>query len=539
MRPKGKSEQCSSTRTSDRVQVTQVAHLPMTIQPSMPMLLASSHGDISSTEKAREVALEVTLARSAVSRVTRKTLDCPANGKKCRICSKPNHFEAVCYSRDWTKSSSADKDKAGKKKGKKPFGKKAKFQADSVVLHQGDSKGENSVLSAPADMDDASKETRNSVLSGPPLEAAHSTMNAFSCCEIISRLNGSGTAQDQVYIDTDPEGRLAIYTDVLVKANKTAKITSMEVKVDPGAAGSLMPMCHFRRLFPQLCHNGQPKGGVLKKADSRFESYSRDSVQILGHVTFQVQNIQTRRYRPIRFYVIDRESGPVLLGHAACHWLSMITVQCLNKAQRHKKFIASVSKDGPERNSSRDTKDVPLRSKQEDTYTDAGRLKDQVAKARAKKHRRRKAVNPWTDVTDGKTDTEPQPAALVEKQPSRDSSDYSVLSEASAQKEEAPRVTLDSPLRSTKDGPLRSTDSITSRKKKYWKPTKGAKTYYMNSECQLQCREDPKDVTSMASTKELPLSRLKPIYHEPKGMLITDSDHLKQLYPNSFDRLGN
>ena len=61
----------------------------------------------------------------------------------------------------------------------------------------------------------------------------------------------------------------------------------------------------------------------------------------------------------------------------------------------------------------------------------------------------------------------------------------------------------------------------------------------MNSESQLQCREDPKDVTSVASTKELPLSRLKPIYHEPKGMLVRDSDHLKQLYPNSFDRLGS
>ena len=273
------------------------------------------------------------------------------------------------------------------------------------------------------------KRAEDSVLSGPPLQAEHSIpTNKFSCCEITSRLDGSSTAQDQVYTDTDPEGRLAIYTDVLVRAYKTAKVTSMEVKVDPGAEGSLMPVCHFRRLFPQLCLNGQPKEGVLKKADSRFESYSGDSVQILGHITFQVQNIQTRRYRPIRFYVIDRESGPVLLGHAACHWLSMITVQCFNKARVHKKFIASVSKDGPERSSSSGTKLGPLRSKQ-DTYTDTGRLKNQVAKARAKKHRRHKAVNPWTDITDGKTDTEPQPAALEERQPSRDSSDYSVLSE--------------------------------------------------------------------------------------------------------------
>ena len=82
-----------------------------------------------------------------------KDMDCPAFGKKCRVCSKPNHFEAICYSRDRTRSASSGKGKpaAKGKKGKKPFDKKAKFQADSVVLYQGDSKGENSVLSAPVD----------------------------------------------------------------------------------------------------------------------------------------------------------------------------------------------------------------------------------------------------------------------------------------------------------------------------------------------------------------------------------------------------
>ena len=259
--------------------------------------------------------------------------DCPAFGKKCRICGKPNHFEAVCYSRDRTRSTSTGNGKEGKKKGKKPFGKKAKLQADSVVLREVNPEGANPILSAPTDTEDALKENRNSVLSGPPLQAEHTIpTNKFSCCEITSRPDGSSTAQDQVYTDTDPEGRLAIYTDILVRPHKTAKVTNMEVKVDPGAEASLMPVCHFRRLFPQLCLNGQPKEGVLQKADSRFESYSGDSVQIQGHITFQVQNIQTRRYRPIRFYVNDRESGPVLLGHAACHWLGMITVQCFNKA---------------------------------------------------------------------------------------------------------------------------------------------------------------------------------------------------------------
>ena len=63
----------------------------------------------------------------------------------------------------------ASKGKAGKKKGnKKPFGKKAKFQADSVVLREVNSKEENSVPSAPTDTEVASKEQEeNSILSAP------------------------------------------------------------------------------------------------------------------------------------------------------------------------------------------------------------------------------------------------------------------------------------------------------------------------------------------------------------------------------------
>ena len=385
------------------MQVTRVAHLPTTIQPSMPMPWASSQGDAHSKGKAREEALEMH-AESVGSGVIKEALTVLPSERNAESVAKPITSKLSASVETVPGVPPLVKARQARREGRSHLAKKTKYQADSVVLREVNSQKENSVLSAPTDTEVASKESRDSVLSGPPLQAEHSIpTNKFSCCEITSRPDGSSTAQDQVYTDTDPEGRLAIYTDMLVRPYKAAKVTSMEVKVDPGAEGSLMPVCHFRRLFPQLCLDGQPKEGVLQKADSRFESYSGNSVQILGHITFQVQNIQTRRYKPIRFYVIDRESGPVLLGHAACHWLSMITVQCFNKAQVHKKFIASVSKDGPERSFSSSTKLGPLRSKQ-DMYTDAGRLKNQVAKARAKKLRRRKVVNPWTDVIDGKTD---------------------------------------------------------------------------------------------------------------------------------------
>ena len=66
-----------------------------------------------------------------------------------------------------------------------------------------------------------------------------------------------------------------------------------------------------------------------------------------------------------------------------------------------------------------------------------------------------------------------------------------------------------------------------------------AKTYRMNGQGHLQCQQDPKDVTSVGSVKELPLCREKPIFHEPVGALITDKEQLTAMYPNSFDRIGS
>ena len=61
----------------------------------------------------------------------------------------------------------------------------------------------------------------------------------------------------------------------------------------------------------------------------------------------------------------------------------------------------------------------------------------------------------------------------------------------------------------------------------------------MNGQGQLQCQQDPKDVTRVGSVKELPLCREKPIFNEPVGPLIKDKEQLTAMYPNSFDRIGS
>ena len=103
---------------------------------------------------------------------------------------------------------------------------------------------------------------------------------------------GGGTL-DQCKTDTDPSGCLCIMTDILVRAKTNSRTHNIRVKADPGADANLMPVHHFRQIFPYLCDSsGQPKEGVLEKAESSFESYSRDGVTVIR----QTKNQQTKQF---------------------------------------------------------------------------------------------------------------------------------------------------------------------------------------------------------------------------------------------------
>ena len=67
------------------------------------------------------------------------------------------------------------------------------------------------------------------------------------------------------------------------------------VKADPGADANLMPIHHFRAIFPYLCDSsGQPNEGVLEKAESSFESYSGDSMTVIRQTKIYAMNKQTK-----------------------------------------------------------------------------------------------------------------------------------------------------------------------------------------------------------------------------------------------------
>ena len=81
-----------------------------------------------------------------------------------------------------------------------------------------------------------------------------------------------------------------------------------------------------------------------------------------GHLLIDVKDKVTKKYHPIRFYVMNSDMPRILISHAASYWLGLVRVLCDNKAPKIKSQVASIdkksdfrAKSGPFRTSTDDT----------------------------------------------------------------------------------------------------------------------------------------------------------------------------------------
>ena len=63
-----------------------------------------------------------------------------------------------------------------------------------------------------------------------------------------------------------------------------------------------------------------------------------------GHILIDVKDKVTKKYHPIRFYVMNTDVPRILISHAALYWLGLVRVLCDNKAPRIKRQVASIDK---------------------------------------------------------------------------------------------------------------------------------------------------------------------------------------------------
>ena len=290
--------------------------------------------------------------------------NCPAYGKTCDRCKGINHFKAVCHSKVTAKTAQSPHQSkksqpqrhgstgshSGQGKGggncqhqKKKTPKKPPKQKAYAVTFKNSVPSEVTTTSG-GEREKHGNVSSKTVLSGPEEEG---TYNRFSCFAVYSKMSQTTNAKSKpmkgLYTDTDPDDRSEIITDVTIRMPGKAGTMMMEVKVDPGAQPSCIPLHKFKTLFPHLCRDGLPKEGLLDNTQNEFQSYNGGDMMCYGHLLIDVKGKVTKKYHPIRFYVMNTDMPRILISHAASYWLGLVRVLC-DKAPRIKRQVASIDK---------------------------------------------------------------------------------------------------------------------------------------------------------------------------------------------------
>ena len=386
--------------------------------------------------------------------------------------------------------------------------------------------------------------------------------NRFSCFAVHNKMAQSTNAKSKplegLYTRTDPDNRSEIITDITIRMPGKAGTMMMEVKVDPGVQPSCIPLNKFNTLFPHLCTDGLPKEGLLDNTQNKFQSYNGGDMTCYGHFLIDVKDKVTKKYHPIRFYMMNTDVPRILISHAASYWLGLVKVLCDNKAPRIKRQVSSIdkksdfrAKSSPFRTSTSNTGSSSQKKQTMSKMVTSGKVhvpsprmqNFEDAKIQGGKRTIKMRPGRDVDVSDREQHSPEEPSVTTGKEPKTSKLGNSVLSGPNKKITDSVK---DGPFRkhtadnsNVKDGPKRKHINKEAPCRKYYMPSNDTKTFQINSKGHLQCLQDPNLIHKPNDKGKLPGSREAPIYHEPGTVSCKTMEDLKKLYPNSFDRLGS
>ena len=278
-----------------------------------------------------------------------------------------------------------------------------------------------------------------------------------------------------------------------------------------------------------------------------------------GHLLTDVKDKVTKKYHPIRFYVMNTDVPRILISHAASYWLGLVKVLCDNKAPRIKRQVASIDKKSDFRaksghfrtstpntaSSSQKKQTTPKTVTLGKVHIPSPRMQNfEDAKIQGGK-RATGGVRPGrdVDVSDGEQHSQEEPSATTGKEPKTSKSGNSVPSgpnkNITDSVKDGPFSNQTADSSNVKSGPKMKHTSKKAPCRKYSMPSNDTKTFQINSKGHLQCLQDPNLIHKPNDKGKLPGSREAPIYHEPGTVSCKTMEDFKKLYPNSFDRLGS
>ena len=462
--------------------------------------------------------------------------NCPAYGKTCDKCKGINHFKAVCHSKVTARTgqsphrskkshpqrhgSTGSYNGQGKGGGNRQHQKKKtpkklpKQKAYAVTF-------KNSVPSEVTTTSGGEREKQGNVsskmvLSGPKEEG---TYNRFSCFAVHSKMSQSTNAKSNplegLYTDTDPEARSEIIIDVTIRMPGKAGTMMMEVKVDPGAQPSCIPLHQFKTLFPHLCRDGLPKEGLLDNTQNEFQSYNGGDMTCYGHLLIDIKDKVTKKYHPIRFYMMNTDVPRILISHAASYWLGLVKVLCDNKAPRIKRQVTSTDKksdfrvkSGHFRTSTPNTASSSQKKQMTPKTVTSGKVhvpsprmhSFEDAKIQAGKKATGVRSGRGVDVSDREQHSQEGPSATTEKKLKSSQSGNSVHSGPNKNITDSVKdgpfsnQTIDNS--NAKSGPKMKHTSKKAPRRKYYKPSNDTKTFRSTTKVTSSVYKTPTSSTS-------------------------------------------
>ena len=162
-----------------------------------------------------------------------------------------------------------------------------------------------------------------------------------------------------------------------------------------------------------------------------------------GHFLIDVRDKVTKKYHPIRFYVMNTDVPRMLISHAASYWLGLVKVLCDNKAPRIKRQVASIdkksefrAKSGPVRTASPHIGNSSQKKQTTSKTVTSGKVNIPSPRVHnfkdAKIQGRKELIGPRTggnvDVSEEEQHTQEEPSASNESDPKSSKTGNSVLS---------------------------------------------------------------------------------------------------------------
>ena len=134
----------------------------------------------------------------------------------------------------------------------------------------------------------------------------------------------ASSIETNLITDTALDGHTVFHTTLQIVTSQGCK--NLQVKVDPGADCSIIPLSCFCSAFPKhFTKSGALKKSALQPTHTTWSAHDGKHRHLLGYIVLNIQHKTTPQILPIKFYVFEDHTNPViLLSYAASSRLGVV-----------------------------------------------------------------------------------------------------------------------------------------------------------------------------------------------------------------------